>query len=357
MGRLLGLLFISQLASGFILTFYYDNSSCSFIRIWSLHLEVFIGYFLHFTHLNLASIIFFCIYLHLIKAIVFGSYLHIKAVWISGWFLLLITIGVAFIGYVLPWGQIRLWGATVITNLLTAIPLVGIEVAQWLWGGFFVSNTTLKLFFRLHFLLPLVSFVGIFFHIILLHLNGSSNPLGGSEGIIKQEFIVSFAYKDLLNILVIVSFLVIYIFNPYTISDPENFLMANPLVSPIHIQPEWYFLPYYAILRAIPRKTGGVVCFIISLILILILVFRESYQSIQIYKIWYIYFIIFLRISISLTYLGSCPVQTPYFLLAQASSLLYFIWFLFFFIIFIYFFNSKFITFYVFKFKHVKFRL
>lgn len=327
-GSLLGILVVRQITTGLIITIYYENSLDSFQSIWNLHLEILRGAIFHFLHINFASWIFLFLYAHLAKAIIFTSFSHIKVVWIRGFTLLLLIIIIAFIGYVLPWGQIRLWGATVICNLLTTIPYLGDLLVQWIWGGFFVSNITLKLFFSLHFLIPIILGVIIIFHIILLHLEGSSNPIGRSNNLIKQEFINSFLIKDLLNLIIIIVIIIIRFKAPYLTRDSENFIIANPMISPIHIQPEWYFLSYYAILRAIPNKVGGVFCFLISIAQLLIIILIKNYQSFQIFKFWIFYYTLFFIILSILIFLGGCPVETPYLLLSQVFSLGYFMWFI-----------------------------
>lgn len=327
-GSLIGLIIILQIFTGLIITIYFENSSIAFQRIWILHLEVLSGSIIHFLHLNFASWIFFFLYIHIAKGLIFSSFLHIKFVWVTGWIIIIILILIAFIGYVLPWGQIRLWGATVICNLLTTIPFVGVNIVQWIWGGYFVSIITLKLFFRFHFLIPLILICLIIIHIIILHLNGSSNPLGSSNSLLKQEFINSYFIKDTLNIKIILIIIIISFISPYIFRDTENFIISNPIISPIHIQPEWYFLSYYAILRAIPNKIGGVFCFLLSLILLLILILIHNYQSLQIFKFWNFYYINLIIIIIFLIFLGGCPVESPYLLISQIYSLIYFFWFI-----------------------------
>jgi len=248
-------------------------------------------------------------------------------VWISGWFTIILIITVAFIGYVLPWGQIRLWGATVITNLLSSIPVLGKFLVEWVWGGFFVSNFTLKLFFRVHFVLPFVIIFIIVFHLMILHFYGSSNLIGRIF-LTKTEFTPIYTYKDILNVLIILILLILITFKPYSIGEPENFLPADPIVSPVHIKPEWYFLQYYAILRSIPRKVGGVICFFLSVICPLIIYIVKYYNSIIIFKIWVLFIWQLLLVNLILAWLGGCPVERPYLFLSQIFSWIYFVLFL-----------------------------
>jgi len=236
-----------------------------------------------------------------------------------------IIIIVSFLGYVLPWGQMSLWGATVIINLLTVFP-IGDYLVKWIWGGFFVSNFTLKLIFTLHFILPILLLLVITVHIMLLHFNGSSNSLGSYINLIKIEFLPVFLWKDLLNLSIVLIMLILTLINPYLIRDRENFNLANPIVSPAHIQPEWYFLQYYAILRAIPRKLGGVLFFVLSLAM-LTLLFLLKYKVRLTFKVWYIIFLIFIRINLVLIWLGGSPVEFPFLYISQIFSILYFSWF------------------------------
>lgn len=216
---------------------------------------------------------FVCIYLHIGRGIYYRRY-NLHLTWSVGIIILFITIATAFLGYVLPWGQISFWGATVITNLLSAIPYLGNTIVQWLWGGFAIDNATLTRFFTFHFLLPFIIAALILVHLLFLHQTGSNNPLGLNRNIDKIPFHPYFVYKDIVGFLIIIrrlTFLVLT--NPYLLRDPENFTPANPLVTPIHIQPEWYFLFAYAILRSIPNKLGGVIALFISISILFIIPF------------------------------------------------------------------------------------
>lgn len=327
LGSLLGVLVIVQIITGLILRLYYDTSSEAFFTVWNIHLNVSNGYLIHIVHLNCSSFIFFFIYLHIFKGILFSAFLMQHLMWLSGCAIIVLIITISFLGYVLPWGQIRLWGATVITNLLTVIPVFGIEITQWVWRGFFVSNYTLKLFFRLHFLLPILLLALIFAHLFLLHYNGSSNPLGGQISV-KTDFIPYYLYKDLINFTVVIVLFYLILTQPYLFADCENFMHSNSRASPLHIQPEWYFLNYYCILRAIPNKIGGVILFALSVVLIFLLCFKKNIYRWQRFKIWWTFCFVFLRINLLLIWLGSCPVEAPYLILSKILSTFYFIWFL-----------------------------
>jgi len=328
LGRLLGIRFIIQIIRGIILRFYYENSIFRFFRVWKIHLEIFNGYIIHYIHINFSRFIFFIIFIHIFKALLFGSFLKIKILWLRGMLIIIITIIISFLGYVLPIGQIRLWGATVITNLLS-IFFYGDSLVKWIWGGYFVSFNTIKVFFSLHFILPMLLVVLILIHLVLLHYRGSSNPLGSDSSLIKIEFITVYFFKDIINLIIILIFIIYMLINPYFCRDSENFILANSLISPLHIQPEWYFLQYYAILRAIPNKLGGIIIFIISLIILVIIIFYKNYFSLRSFKLWKRFSYFFININLLLIWLGRCPVEYPYLILSQILRIIYFLWFIF----------------------------
>jgi len=271
-------------------------------------------------------LIFFCIYLHIGRGIYYQSYKYLQT-WLIGVILLFITIGTAFLGYVLPWGQISFWGTSVITNLITAIPYLGNDIVQWIWGGFSVDNPTLTRFFGLHFILPFVILRLTILHLLFLHQTGSNNPLGLNSNISKISFHPYFSYKDLIGFTLLIIILIILIFYfPYLLRDPDNFIPANPLVTPIHIQPEWYFLFAYAILRSIPRKLGGVIALVISILILIFLPLNNfnKFQGNQFYPITQLFFWIFIACIILLTWIGIRPVETPFILIGQFLTVLYF---------------------------------
>jgi ubiquinol-cytochrome c reductase cytochrome b subunit len=247
-------------------------------------------------------------------------------VWNIGVVILLITMATAFVGYVLPWGQISFWGATVITNLLSAIPYIGPSVVQWIWGGFAIDNATLTRFFTIHFLLPFIIIALIVVHLAFLHITGSNNPLGINSNFDKIPFHPFFSVKDLLGAISTLSMLtLIVLIYPTLLGDVENFIPANPLVTPIHIQPEWYFLFAYAILRSIPNKLGGVIALIASILILLIMPLYPISLSINTLHssnkplIWTI-----LNLIILLTWIGARPVETPFISTGQIITTLYF---------------------------------
>lgn len=275
-GSLLGLCLTIQLISGIFLAIHFSpHIDLAFNRVIHICRDVNYGWLLRTTHANGASIFFICLYLHVGRGIYYRSYNLIQT-WIIGVIILLTIIATAFLGYVLPWGQISFWGATVITNLVSAIPYLGKTIVQWLWGGFAVDNATLTRFFTLHFILPFIATALIIIHLIFLHQTGSNNPLGTNRNIDKIPFHPYYSIKDTLGILLIITLLLsIILIEPYILSDPDNFTPANPLVTPTHIQPEWYFLFAYAILRSIPNKLGGVIALLISIIILIIIPFTN----------------------------------------------------------------------------------
>lgn len=328
LGSLLGVIIVIQIMRGFLITFYYENSTDSFNKLWICHLDSYNGSLIHFTHLNMASYLFLIIYVHIFKSVLKTSFFRITMTWVSGWLIMLLIIIVAFIGYVLPWGQIRLWGATVITNLISAVPLVGTVLVTWIWGGYFISNFTIKLFFSIHFIIPFLILCIIIIHLLSLHIKGSSNPVGGDNILIKEEFDILYIWKDIINFVIILIVISRILFQPYMFSDFENFIKASPLVSPIHIQPEWYFLQYYAILRAIPNKLGGILFFILALLILLILPFIKTcfkYKKPRT-KLTILIRFYFIIVNMVLIWLGGCPVEYPYIELSSLFIVLYFLY-------------------------------
>jgi len=257
------------------------------------------GWFVRLFHANGASLFFVSIYLHIGRGLYFNSFI-LSFTWLRGIFLFLISILTAFLGYVLPWGQISYWGATVITNLLSAAPYVGQTLVEWIWGGFSVNNATLSRFFSLHYLLPFIIVLLFIIHLVFLHEQKSSNPLGVQKTIDKIPFHPYFSFKDLVRAIIVLSLLIwINASIPFFLIDPENFIPANSLVTPTHIQPEWYFLFAYAILRSIPRKLGGVIGLLMSILIIIPLAinkikFQNSNKNFKAYSFWSFFIIFFI---------------------------------------------------------------
>lgn len=331
-GSLLGLCLIIQTLTGLFLAIHYAaDTSLAFNSINHICRDVNNGWLLRTLHANGASFFFICIYIHIGRGIYYGSYKY-KYTWIVGVILLFLTMGTAFIGYVLPWGQISFWGATVITNLVSAIPYIGTEIVQWLWGGFAVDNATLTRFFSFHFLLPFLVIAFTIIHLLFLHQTGSNNPLGVNRNIDKIPFHPYFSFKDIFGFIIIIIILTILtLIAPYELGDPDNFIPANPLVTPPHIQPEWYFLFAYAILRAIPNKLGGVIALVLSIAILFILPFSNhfKFQSTQFYPINQIMFWTILITVLLLTWIGARPVEEPFILTGQLLTCIYFSYFIF----------------------------
>lgn len=329
-GSLLGICLIIQIITGLFLSIHYTaDISLAFDSVNHIYRNVNYGWLLRSIHANGASFFFICIYLHIGRGIYFKSYIYAYT-WNIGVILLFLTIGTAFIGYVLPWGQISFWGATVITNLLSAIPYIGLNLVQWLWGGFAIDNATLTRFFAIHFLLPFIIAAFTIIHLLFLHQTGSNNPLGINSNCNKITFHPYYTYKDILGILIILFILLILcIIYPYILRDPDNFIPANPLVTPVHIQPEWYFLFAYAILRSIPNKLGGVIALISSIAILFILPFsnKRSFKTLKFYPLNKTLFWIFLIVILILTWIGARPVEIPYILTGQILTILYFLYF------------------------------
>lgn len=326
-GSLLGLCLIIQILTGLFLSIHYcPNVFIAFDRVIHICRDVNFGWLIRTIHANGASFFFICIYIHIGRGIYFRSY-NLTHTWLIGVIILFIVIATAFLGYVLPWGQISFWGATVITNLLSAIPYLGSTIVQWLWGGFAVDNATLTRFFSFHFLLPFIVATLIIIHLLFLHQTGSNNPLGINSNIDKIPFHPYFSFKDIIGFIILIILLILLtLINPYLLGDPDNFIPANPLVTPIHIQPEWYFLFAYAILRSIPNKLGGVIALVISIAILIILPFTNKKKSNrnQFYPINKIIFWLLLNLVILLTWIGARPVEDPYIIIGQILTILYF---------------------------------
>lgn len=331
-GSLLFLCLMIQILTGLFLAIHYTaDINLAFNRVNHICRDVNYGWLLRTIHANGASFFFICIYLHVGRGIYYGSYLFTPT-WLVGVIILFLVIGTAFIGYVLPWGQISFWGATVITNLLSAIPYLGIDLVQWVWGGFAVDNATLTRFFTFHFILPFIVLAATLIHILFLHETGSNNPIGLNSNIDKIPFHPYFTYKDIVGFIVITIILILLVLiNPYLLGDPDNFIPANPLVTPVHIQPEWYFLFAYAILRSIPNKLGGVIALVLSIAILAILPFYHlsKFRGIQFYPINQILFWVMVVTVILLTWIGARPVEEPYVIVGQILTVVYFSYFIF----------------------------
>ncbi len=330
-GSLLGLCLVIQTITGLFLTMHYvPNIEFAFSSVTHIARDVNYGWLLRSIHANGASIFFLFIYLHAGRGLYYGSYTIIET-WNVGVILFLLTMATAFMGYVLPWGQIRFWGATVITNLFSAIPYIGKSLVEWIWGGFAVDNATLNRFFAFHFILPFIIIAITIIHIIFLHETGSNNPIGINSDSDRVSFHVYYSIKDVLGYIIALLLLsCIVLFEPNLFTDPENFLPANPLVTPIHIKPEWYFLWIYAILRSIPNKLGGVLALFSAIIILFVptLTHARNKRRTSFYPINKFIFWSFISSWLILTWIGGRPVEDPFILIGQLYTLLYFVFFI-----------------------------
>nr|YP_009919089.1 cytochrome b [Phryganea bipunctata]QMP96682.1 cytochrome b [Phryganea bipunctata] len=330
MGSLLGLCLIIQILTGLFLTMnYVPNIELAFDSINHIYRNVNYGWFIRSLHANGASFFFIVLYLHVGRGMYYESFMFMPT-WFTGIVILLLTMMTAFMGYVLPWGQMSFWGATVITNILSAIPYLGPDLVQWIWGGFAVNNATLNRFFMFHFILPFIILAFSMIHLMFLHQTGSSNPLSIKNNMDKIPFHPYFTMKDTLGFFILVMIiLILTIYSPFLLGDPDNFIPANPLITPIHIQPEWYFLFAYAILRSIPNKLGGVIALVMSIMILFIMPFTfiKNIKGNQFYFLNKFLFWTFISIFFLLTWLGSCPMEYPYISLSQVITILYFLYF------------------------------
>nr|BAN04821.1 cytochrome b [Cynops pyrrhogaster] len=330
-GSLLGICLITQIITGLFLAMHYTaDTQSAFSSVAHICRDVNHGWLMRNIHANGASFFFICIYLHIGRGLYYGSYMF-KETWNIGVVLLLLVMATAFVGYVLPWGQMSFWGASVITNLLSAIPYVGGSLVEWVWGGFSVDKATLTRFFAFHFLLPFLIAGVSMIHLLFLHETGSNNPTGIPSNQDKISFHPYFSYKDLLGFMLALLILVlISLIVPNLLVDPENFIPANPLMAPPHIKPEWYFLFAYAILRSIPNKLGGVVALLMSILILMFvpmlhtskqrsLMFRSTSQTL---------FWLLVANTLILTWIGGMPVESPFTEIGQIASVLYFLLFI-----------------------------
>nr|QDV39936.1 cytochrome b [Iberolacerta monticola] len=327
-GSLLGLCLIIQTVTGLFLAMHYSaDTSSAFMSITHIHRDVQHGWLIRNLHTNGASMFFICMYLHIGRGLYYGSYIYTET-WNIGVILLLLVMATAFMGYVLPWGQMSFWGATVITNLLSAVPYVGPTLVEWVWGGFAIDNATLTRFFTIHFMLPFIIMGASMVHLLFLHETGSNNPTGLNSNMDKIPFHPYYSYKDLLGaLLMLLCLLFLALFLPNLLGDPENFSPANPLVTPPHIKPEWYFLFAYAILRSIPNKLGGVLALLFSILVLFIIpmIHLSKQRSLTYRPLSQVLYWLLISDILILTWIGGQPVEHPFIIIGQLASTMYFL--------------------------------
>nr|QPZ50299.1 cytochrome b [Trachypithecus phayrei]QPZ50312.1 cytochrome b [Trachypithecus phayrei]QPZ50325.1 cytochrome b [Trachypithecus phayrei]QPZ50351.1 cytochrome b [Trachypithecus phayrei]QPZ50364.1 cytochrome b [Trachypithecus phayrei] len=326
-GSLLATCLTLQIITGLFLAMHYSpDTSSAFSSIAHITRDVNYGWIIRYLHANGASMFFICLFLHVGRGLYYGSFL-LTETWNIGIALLLMTMATAFMGYVLPWGQMSFWGATVITNLLSAIPYIGTSLVQWVWGGYSIDNPTLTRFFTLHFTLPFIIATLTALHLLFLHETGSNNPCGIPSNSDKIPFHPYYTIKDILGlILLLLILMTLVLFSPDLLSDPDNYTPANPLNTPPHIKPEWYFLFAYAILRSVPNKLGGVLALLLSILILAIMpVLHKSKQQSMAFRPLS-QFLLWLLITtlLTLTWIGSQPVNQPFIMIGQVASMLYF---------------------------------
>nr|Q9B1X4.1 RecName: Full=Cytochrome b; AltName: Full=Complex III subunit 3; AltName: Full=Complex III subunit III; AltName: Full=Cytochrome b-c1 complex subunit 3; AltName: Full=Ubiquinol-cytochrome-c reductase complex cytochrome b subunit [Pentalagus furnessi]AAS54916.1 cytochrome b [Pentalagus furnessi]BAB40220.1 cytochrome b [Pentalagus furnessi]BAB40221.1 cytochrome b [Pentalagus furnessi]BAB40222.1 cytochrome b [Pentalagus furnessi] len=326
-GSLLGMCLLIQILTGLFLAMHYTSDTMTaFSSVTHICRDVNYGWLIRYLHANGASMFFICLYMHVGRGIYYGSYTYLET-WNIGIILLFAVMATAFMGYVLPWGQMSFWGATVITNLLSAIPYIGTTLVEWIWGGFSVDKATLTRFFAFHFILPFIITALVMIHLLFLHETGSNNPSGIPSDSDKIPFHPYYTTKDALGFFILfLLLLLLVLFSPDLLGDPDNYTPANPLSTPPHIKPEWYFLFAYAILRSIPNKLGGVLALVMSILVLAIIPFLHTskQRSMTFRPISQALFWILVADLLTLTWIGGQPVEHPFITIGQVASILYF---------------------------------
>ena len=334
-GGILTFCLVTQIITGIILAMHYTpHVDHAFNSVEHIMRNVNHGWLIRYIHANGASMFFLAVYIHIFRGMYYGSYKAPREVlWILGVIIYLLMMAAAFMGYVLPWGQMSLWGATVITNLFGAIPLVGDSIATWLWGGFSVDNPTLNRFFSLHYLIPFLIFGVVILHIWALHVPGNNNPVGISVKS-EQDTVPFHPYYTVKDGFALVVFMILFsyfvFFAPNVLGHADNYIPANPLVTPAHIVPEWYLLPFYAILRAVPDKLGGVIAMVGAIFILFVLPWLDTskIRSARYRPLFKQFFLIFVVNCLVLGYLGAMPAEGVYITLARICTIYYFAHFL-----------------------------
>jgi quinol-cytochrome oxidoreductase complex cytochrome b subunit len=332
-GSLAGICLVIQMISGIFLAMHYTpHIDLAFSSVEHIMRDVKNGWLIRYIHANGASMFFIVVYSHICRGLYYGSYMEPRQLlWCSGVILFVLMMATAFTGYVLPWGQMSFWGATVITSMVTAIPVAGQPIVQWLWGGYTVGNPTLNRFFSLHFLLPFLIAGVTLIHLILLHKVGSNSPIGSDTGIDDVPFYPYFFSKDVFALWVFLTVFGVFVFYfPNTLNHPDNYIPADPLQTPAHVVPEWYFLPFYAILRSIPHKAGGILAMGGAILVLFVIPFiNTSYVRNTTYRpLFKICFWLFIADFIILTWVGQKPVKDTFIIVGQVATLYYFLFFI-----------------------------
>jgi ubiquinol-cytochrome c reductase cytochrome b subunit len=333
-GSTAGFCLIIQILTGVFLAMHYTpHIDLAFVSVEHIMRDVNNGWLIRYMHANGASMFFIVVYSHIFRGLYYGSYMHPRQhLWCSGVLIFILMMATAFMGYVLPWGQMSFWGATVITNLFSAIPFVGPSIVEWLWGGFSVDNATLNRFFSFHFLVPFLIAGMSVIHLALLHEHGSNNPIGVESSVDKIPFYPYFYVKDLLAFVGLITIFAVFVFYfPNLMGHPDNYIPANPMVTPAHIVPEWYFLPFYAILRSIPDKLGGVIAMGGALVILFAIPFinTSEIRSTQFRPVFKVFFWLLVVDFLILGWIGQKPVETPFVEVGQVATVFYFAFFIF----------------------------
>ncbi|GAX72540.1 cytochrome b (mitochondrion) [Saccharomyces cerevisiae] len=333
MGSLLGLCLVIQIVTGIFMAMHYSsNIELAFSSVEHIMRDVHNGYILRYLHANGASFFFMVMFMHMAKGLYYGSYRSPRVtLWNVGVIIFILTIATAFLGYCCVYGQMSHWGATVITNLFSAIPFVGNDIVSWLWGGFNMSNPTIQRFFALHYLVPFIIAAMVIMHLMALHIHGSSNPLGITGNLDRIPMHSYFIFKDLVTVFLFMLILALFVFySPNTLGHPDNYIPGNPLVTPASIVPEWYLLPFYAILRSIPDKLLGVITMFAAILVLLVLPFTDrSVVRGNTFKVLSkFFFFIFVFNFVLLGQIGASHVEVPYVLMGQIATFIYFAYFL-----------------------------
>ena len=335
-GAILSFMLVAQIITGIVLAMHYTpHVDYAFSSVEHIMRDVNWGWFMRYSHANGASMFFIAVYIHMFRGLYYGSYKAPREVlWILGVVIFLVMMATAFMGYVLPWGQMSFWGATVITNLFSAIPLVGDAITTWLWGGYSVDNPTLNRFFALHYLMPFMLIGVVILHVWALHVSGQNNPTGVEVKNVQRDTLPFTPFATVKDSFALVMFLIFFswwiFYVPNYLGHADNYIEANPLVTPAHIVPEWYFLPFYAILRAIPSKLGGVIAMFGSIAILAFLPWLDTskVRSANYRPVYRVFFIVFVLTCIGLGYLGAMPAEGGYVLASRLLTLYYFGFFL-----------------------------